>query len=68
MSLLRACQLCGDLGLLRPAPGGAAVCKTCWGVANLAATANQLGVEEDQLIEALGVAAATLKAQRLVRA
>ena len=63
MSLLNPCQLCSDLGLLRPAPGGAAVCKTCWGVASLAAAANQSGLEDEQLIEALGLAAATVQAQ-----
>ena len=61
MSLLDPCQLCGDLGLLSPAPGGAQVCRVCRvcrGVGQLASAANEAGLEDDALIQALGQAAA----------
>ena len=67
MNLLDPCQLCGDLGLLSPAPSGTQVCRTCFGVAALAAEANQRGLEESDLINALGQAAATVRAQNAVR-
>ena len=67
MSLLNPCQLCGDLGLLAPAPAGAQVCAVCRDVGNLAAAANEAGLEDDGLIQALGQAAATVRAQNPVR-
>ena len=67
MSTLNPCQLCGDLGLLTPAPGGALVCKVCEGIGQLGSAANQAGLDDDSLIEALGLAAATVRAQSAVR-
>ena len=66
MSLLNPCQLCGDWGLLSPAPGGAQVCRVCRGVGQLASAANEAGLEDDALIQALGQAAA-VQAQTPVR-
>ena len=63
MSTLNQCQLCGDLGLLAPAPGGAEVCRVCLGIGQLGAAANQAGLEDEDLIQALGMAAATVRAQ-----
>ena len=66
MSTLNPCQLCGDLGLLAPAPGGAQVCRVCQGMGQLASAANQAGLEDEELIQALGMAAATVRAQNSV--
>ncbi len=68
MSLLNPCQLCGDLGLLAPAPGGAQVCRVCLGMGQLASAANEAGLEDEDLVQALGlVAAAAVRAQNPVR-
>ena len=67
MSVLHPCQLCGDLGLLAPAPGGAQVCAVCRGVGNLAAAANGAGLENEDLIQALGQEEATVRAQNPAR-
>lgn len=63
MSLLQTCQMCGDLGLLAPAPGGAMTCKVCNGIAHLAAVVNEAGLDDDQVIKAVGLAAASIQAQ-----
>ena len=61
--LLQPCQMCGGLGLLAPAIGGALTCKVCSGIGHLAAVVNDAGIEDDDLIKALGLAAASIQAQ-----
>ena len=67
MSLLNPCQLCGDLGLLAPAPGGAQVYRVCLAMGQLASAANEAGLDDDGLIQALGLAATAVRAQNPVR-
>ena len=63
MSLLQTCGMCGDLGLLAEAPGGAMTCKVCQGIGHLASVVNEAGLEDDDVIKALGLAAASIQAQ-----